>query len=312
MQNLNEVKYCLTIVAISQNAKYEITKEMFDELKTSKQCLNHCLSIEEKYELIISNYLELEKECLNVSFNSMISNNDGYDDFFETRLSLNRRVINLLTTTKLYVDQIQQHVKAALMGNSKVVLDVKDLFRLEYDSFFEYRFMEAMRNYAQHRGLAVHHTSHAGKRVEKNDVSHFEYKTKIYTLRSEVIKSSKFKKSVSKEMTDKVDLMHAARVYVESISKVHCQIRKALIDTAEKARANILETIDIYKRQNNNQSFALEAISYTVGESQGSNIDKIQDRCSLILDWDDMRIKLLKKNGSLINLSRRYVSNGFL
>lgn len=301
-------KYALTIWTIGPRIDVDIPKNIFDQLNQSRICLNNCLAIEEKYELLLSNHIELEKECLNISFQNMVTNSDGYEDFFEIRTSLNRRVINLLTTTKLYTDQIQQHIKACFLDHVQIINQVKQMFNAEYDSYFEFQFMEALRNYAQHRGLAVHSTSQSAKKVEVNGTTHSAYNVSAFTHKSEVEFSSKFKKSVSKKMPDKVDIINASRIYVESITKIHCFIRQKMNPLAEQSRSFITSHIDNYTKETNSSSLGLTVISYTPNK-ENAQLKDVIDKFPLFLDWDNVRLKLIKKNGSLINLSKRYVTS---
>jgi len=190
----------------------------------------------------------------------MVRNTTDYGGFFDIRLAFNRRIVNLLTSTKLYIDQIQQHVKACIYNDSNIETKVKGYFSTEYDDKFEYRFMEALRNYVQHRGLAVHSTSMGGKLIPYEERDGIEFITSLYTHKSEVESDKAFKKKVSQEMPEKVNLMYAARVYVGSISKAHSDIRKLLKKESEKSRNLILNTIDGYEKINNGKAVGLYAI----------------------------------------------------
>lgn len=112
------------------------------------------MAIEENYELLLSNYLDLEKECLNVAVDYMVRTSTDYTDLFNIRLAFNRRIVNLLTSTRLYKDQIQKYIGACTPNDKNILKRVKKLFSDEEDCF-EYRFMEALRNHVQHSGLAV-------------------------------------------------------------------------------------------------------------------------------------------------------------
>ena len=101
------MKYTICIWAFGSHPEIEITQARFDEIKQAKNCLFAALSIEEKYELLLSNYLDLEKEYLNITSNYMVRDLKGYEDFFDIRLLFNRKIVNLLTSAKLYIDQIQ-------------------------------------------------------------------------------------------------------------------------------------------------------------------------------------------------------------
>lgn len=153
------INYKLRKMILASNIEIEISESDFLQLKTSRDCLLGALAIEEKYELLVANFIDLEKECLNITCESMLRNNDEYSDFFDIRIRLNRRVVNLLTASRLYMDHLSQHVKTCLLNETA---NVKSLFSSEYDGCFEYRFMEALRNYVQHRGLAVHSSQLGG------------------------------------------------------------------------------------------------------------------------------------------------------
>lgn len=302
------MKYTIRVWALGYYPELSIDEVRFNNLKQARLCLSAALAIEEKYELLISNYLDLEKECLNVTSDYMIRRTTDYSVFFDLRLVFNRRVVNLLTSTKLYIDQIQQHVKSCFPERSNIGSNVKSLFSAEYDKFFEYRFMEALRNYVQHRGLAVHSTSLNSKWISQEECAELEFKTRLFTHKIEVDGDKAFKKQVSKEMGEKVDLLYAIRVYIGSISKIHCEIRELVAPVSEDSRLQILETINEYEAISGEKAVGLNAISSMPKEP----IDETIEKFPLLLKWDDIRLDLIKKNKSLANLSKRYVSNSCL
>lgn len=296
------MKYSVRVWAMGSYPEVDIDEEKFCELKKARSCLSGALAIEEKYELLLSNYIDLEKECLSASTDYMVRNATDYGGFFDIRLAFNRRIVNLLTSTKLYIDQIQQHVKACICID--IEKRVKSFFSTEYDDNFEYRFMEALRNYVQHRGLAVHSTSMGGKQITLEDRDALEFKTSLFTHKSEVEIDKAFKKQISKEMPDKVNLMYAARVYVGSISKIHHEIRNLIKNESEKSRSLISNTIKNYEKINNAKSIGLYAVCSVQKEPADETIEKFP----LLLDWDDIRLSLIEKNPKMNNLGKRYVS----
>lgn len=299
------MKYTIRAWALGSYPELVIDEEKFNSLKQAKHCLTAALAIEEKYELLLSNYLDLEKECLNITSDYMVRNSTDYSKFFDIRLTFNRRVVNLLTSTKLYIDQILQHVKSCIPDNPDIAGSVKALFSSEYDEFFEYRFMEALRNYVQHRGLAVHSTSLGGKWTSHEEYKGLEFKTRLFTHKAEVEDDRAFKKQVSKEMTDKVDLLYAIRVYVGSISKIHCNVRDLITPASEQARHQIQESINEYDAINKQKSVGLNAIR----SIPKKRVDETIEKFPLLLEWDDIRLELIKNNNRLANLDKRYVSN---
>lgn len=294
------MKYLVTILTTGNNPELVINESKFEQLKQAKECLSEILSFEEKYELLLSNYMELEKECLLISAHNMVYEDNEYMNFFDIKLLFNQRIVNLLTTSRLYIDQLSQHIKACNLN-----IDIKSFFSYEYDNNFEYRFMEALRNYVQHRGLAVHFTSIGSNWTSLNDDGEMQFKTRVYTKKDEVEKDSAFKKSVAKEMPDKVDIIYASRSYIESISKVHCNIRKILSDVAISSRQIVEEIIHEYEKTSNGKSIGLGIVCL---ENNGK-YDEILDKFYITLEWDNIRIKLERKNQSLVNLRKRFVSS---
>lgn len=280
----------------------EISKDKFNQLKVAKVCLAGALAIEEKYELLISNYLDFEKECLNITADHMVRESISYANFFDINITLNRRMVNLLTSAKLYKDQIYQHIKACIPLDDSIQSQVKSLFSAEYDAFFEYRFMEALRNYVQHRGLAVHSTSIGSSWTSSKKDGMNEYRTTPFTHKTEVTTDKAFKVQVANEMPDKVGLIYATRTYIESINKVHCYIRDYISQTANDSRNLIGSMINSYEDRYT-ESFGVNAVCKKTDEK-----DNIVEVIPLLLDWDDVRIALQEKNKKLASLKRRYVT----
>ena len=154
------------MAALGRFPELEIDQTRFEEIKASRPILLHALAIEEKYEIIISNFLELEREAINASVSEMVRNHIEYKDFFGVRLALNIRLVNLLTAVRLYTDQLASHICACIPSDNNLKAEVKSFFSTEYDASFEYRFMEALRNHVQHSGIPAHRISTGAKWTE--------------------------------------------------------------------------------------------------------------------------------------------------
>jgi len=60
----------------------EITEADYVAYKAARGALLNGFAVEEKYEILISNYLEFEKEILVAAAASMVRNHIGYSDFW--------------------------------------------------------------------------------------------------------------------------------------------------------------------------------------------------------------------------------------
>ena len=223
-----------------------------------------------------------------------------YDEFFSTRLSFNIKIVNLLTSARLYVDQLGHHVREILPETSTIKEDIKILFNQEYDTIPEYRFMEALRNYVQHRGIPVHSTQYSASREGEGEDSRLVFSTEVYSNKKYLMEDGHFKRPILKEIPEKVDLKAATRVYVESLSRVHCRTRKIIDQKLKESRLIINKHINQYKQACPGDVIGLHAFCF--------NGDEFIESISLNTEWDDIRVKLQKRNVELVNLRKRHVT----
>lgn len=293
------MRYILGKNILGFTPEIEITEEQYNKYKESQLVLTNCLEIEEKYEILISNYLQFEKNILFTTATYMVRAQIDYSDFFDIRLSLNISLVNLLTSARLYIDQLHHHFKVCCPTVSKTKMIIKNLFSKEYDENSEYRFMEALRNYVQHRGIAVHSTTSGGMRRDPDNS--LEYSLELSTLKSMLEEDGEFKKQVLNECPEKIDLKKTTRSYIESLSKVHESVRELIQKSVEASRMDVEETHRQYAKIYNESLVGLSALLI--------NDQKIVESIPLLLDWDNIRIKLQKRNLKLINLKNRFVTS---
>lgn len=297
---MQHMKYILTRMVAGGVPEIEISKEDFFAYKEAQEILSNCLWIEEKYEILISNYLDLEKEILGLTTSRMIRDDQDYSGFFDIRLMLNIRLVNLLTSARLYVDQIFGHVKKCVPYHKDTKNIVKSLLANEYDTNLDYRFMESLRNYVQHQGLAVHWTSMQSRWTSLGKDRLLEYSLEFAVEKELLDMEDGFKKAVLKEIPNQVDLKIAIRRYIESLSKVHVCIRQLIDESVTQARQRIVDAHNQYKTIYRNNFISLGA--YQIGD------EKIIDKVMLMLEWDNIRVELQKRNVELVNLHKRYAT----
>ncbi|HHF0518559.1 TPA: hypothetical protein ACPHW8_000240 [Vibrio alginolyticus] len=291
------MKYSLRILALGDYPEVNLTQEEYDSIIHAQKVLHSAMALEEKYEVLISNFLELEKDSLCLTANYMMGRTQNYNDFFDVRSTFNRRIVNLLTSTRLYLDQYCQHVKDI---DAELASDVKKEFSAQYDTNFSYRFMEALRNYVQHRGLAVHKTTHPSQWVDFEGKKLLEHQTLVFALRDSLEEDPAFKKSVLREMPEKVELLSASRKYVSSIGYVHMYIREHIATLVTNAREKISSTISNYEKINNDRAIGLCVFAY--------KDNSCVNRKFLTLEWDNVRCELVRKNNKIHCLGESYVS----
>lgn len=303
------MKYFVKQFILGKTAILPINASQFNQLQQSQRSMVAAKAIEEKYDLMISNYLEFEKELLLQTTEQVVLNKESYDDFYQIKTIINRRIVNLLTSTKLYYDQMQRQVRLCDLNNDDFSTTVLGYFSREYDSHFEYRFMENIRNYVQHCGLAIHSFSLPMNWEGEGDSRLMKNGIKIYSTREELGQDPKFsRRPVFAECADKINLTKSIRKYIEKLSSIHDEIRTLIEWNLKESRNCIENIISQYKAINDNDALGIYAYSVDSDDPLGHITTKIP----LLLDWDNVRLNLIKKNKKLTNNSKRYISGNCL
>jgi hypothetical protein len=294
------MQYFLRLPLDAASPILPIDKQRFSHLKASKVILSEALEFEEEYQMMLSNYIDLEKESLNTSISYMVRTYRGHADFFDARLALNRRLMNFLTSVRLYSDRLTAHCSVCLPQDTGIKGTLESLRATQYESNFDYRFMEALRNYIQHYGSAVHHVTFGGRLIPPHINGLVEISSSFSAAKKVLASDSHFKKQILDEMPDEVDLISASRGYVEALSSIHNNVRKMVSKTVNEARSLIQTAIDDYRAVYKEDIVVLSAYLFD---------DKTEiDQIALFLYWDDIRIHLQERNKQLTNLKRSYVT----
>jgi hypothetical protein len=289
-------KYVLDIVPT-----LKISANYYSKLKHARKILVTSFELEQAYEIILNNFLDLEKQALSISATYSIKRLYQYTEFFELRSILNTRFANLLSSVRFYLDYTPQNIKHFNQEAIDFQLLFKEKCSDQYDSHFEYRFMEALRNHAQHHGTVVHSVSPKSRWLPDDSRQHLEYSLLIKSKRNQLQESDKFKQSIKDEMPEEVDLLASTKKYIEGISEIHVHFRELFSTQVQEARNIILASHKKYSRQ-----YIGSLVGLCAFELENS---VVKNTIPLLLDWDDVRIKLEKSNPKLTNLSKRFVTN---
>ena len=104
------MKYTLTTLTSSNQYHVPILYDYFSQLKSAQEFLLEAMYIEEKFNLILENYAEFELELFNYSIRRMLFHDFDWSSTVDKMHSINRKIINLLTTCRLYIDQVSHNI----------------------------------------------------------------------------------------------------------------------------------------------------------------------------------------------------------
>ncbi len=269
-----------------------ITETEFNEIKHARSLLVDALAFEQKYELLLANWFALEACATSISLSSRVESWTSYGRSSETMNALNRHVMNLLSTARSYIDQVKRDFSVAPLS-PPFKTQAETAFSAQFDASFAYRFMEGLRNQVQHSCLPVHRVSPLHTAQTWADAMTF------YSLLSEFEGGGHrgFNAKVWKELQahDSFDLRLFARLYISSLSAVHITLRNIVAEPVAAARGTFERTIDRYKVAGTSSAVGLRAYA---AESLREN------SIPVLIDWDEIRITLAKKNARPIDLGQ--------
>lgn len=296
--------YRVKLAVLGRTPTLEISEAEFLALGQSRASLVEALAMEEKYAILLTNYLAIEREILTQAANGLVQSPAEYFDFFEVRHSLNVCLVNFLSSARMYVDQLPRHVRDCV-GHETALSEVKAMLSEEYDLHREYRFMEALRNHAQHNATPLHMISNGSRWLGRTDDEneHLEYRMALVATRIRLSQDKKFSRRVLEECDDEVDVTIAMRRYVSCIGAVHERCRKYVKSRVDSSRSAVESVRTRYAALGENEWKSLAGL-----EAQKLMDDKIVEHFPLLLDWDDVRVKLEKRNRAHPNLHRAYIS----
>jgi hypothetical protein len=299
------IQYSLECLSREPRRAITLSKEEFDEIRRAKKLTLQLLSFEDKFDILLGNFLEFEQELLRLSTRRMLSPMIRYSEGQDLRHLLNRRLINLLSSARLYVDQTKHEISEfeGFVPNLRSILDT--LFSNEYDGKLAYRAMEALRNFTQHRGLPVQGMNFCSS-LEKFDTgSEFSFRVAPHLVLEELEGEGGLKKSVLDELKIRgrnYPLLPLVRGYIESMGLIHTKIRALLAPWPEGWNEVMEKAMALAREGTKDTVFGVHLVAF---DQTSSEIK----REALFKELYERVKELQEKNSVLSNLSKRFVSS---
>ena len=293
------MKHYVQKSTLGEHPKLEITATEYDELQQAQSTLLTAYTFEEQYTLVSGNYSEFEKTLLESVIDGIVYFRTEYFDYHEVRSLFHRRIINLLTAVKLYRDRAPSHVSGMCQSGEEGKKSANEFFSNLYDDNHEFRFMEAYRNHVQHYAVQIDNMTSGGKLLESEStmVQHTMY---MGIKKSTPRENKKFKRAILDEIPEEIDLLLYLRKYISCISSFHQYGRDASKSNIKDARELIESKISQYGALEISSSLGVYIFSENDGE--------VQDKQALSLQWDDVRLKLERRNRHRPNLESNFAS----
>jgi len=303
------MKYYLTDFIYEKQEFYEISEDIYKNLLLSKSNLFQVLFIEEKLDLVVENYTEYEMELLNSSIHQMLYHNNNWSSYSNDINRISRRIVNLLTTSRLYLDHIIHHLNILYGSNNNKTETIKTKISSEYDSNLSYRIIYALRNYVQHRGFPIHGCNYNAVRTEdkNSNQGNLLYTVTPYINADKLEEDKGFKEIVLdeiKELGDKIDIKPIVRGFIDSVGNIHQEVRAILNADILLWEKCLFETVKSF-----NNRFGREENKFTVHLLATRDNGEHEENTTIFKDFIEQRKSLEMKNRNFNFLSSRFVTS---
>lgn len=298
------MEYGLARLVLGSPKFLSITEQEYVDIRQRRELLLEALFIEEKFDLVVDNYLEFEIDLLDSAARQMVRDVQSWTAFQAERNQMNRRVINLLSSCRLYLDHTRHHLSNMGKVGKEAAENIEAKISTGYDGSLGYRAMETLRNYVQHRGYPIHGVSFSASWIDNRQK--LMYGVTPYIMPAQLQEDGKFKASVLEELRslgENVDIKPLMRGYLEELGKIHNEVREQLkpaIDESDNVVRNAIE------RYRNTAPIEDSVIGLAAVRRNGS---EDSESIQLFVEILDYRKEFERKNRSLNNLARRHVTS---
>jgi hypothetical protein len=286
---------------INPKGSLQITQHQFDAIRSAREGSLEVLAIEEKFNILLENYAEFEKILLNVSLRRMLFASFEWSHSINELHDINRALVNLLSTCRLYLDQIPHNLLEIFEADPNPREILRHETNIEYDNHLGYRVMEAMRNYSQHRALPLHQLEN-GIKMESGQIKHY---VKVSVDVEKLAEDQEIKRAIVNELKalgQYVDVKPLLREYLECFMRLHKIVRDLVKDKGEEYRAVLF---GISAKYRNNFAEEPTTLGAFAKDDAGKTLEEIPIFTGALQRWE----LLVQKNQLVLNLSRHFVTN---
>jgi hypothetical protein len=227
------------------------------------------LAIEEAWGYVVANYEEFESDMLASVLRVELYH--GSADLTGIMHRLCRRLVNLLSVGRAYLDQMDRAVRDLYGDASDQSRRVRSSCSAEYDAKLGYRVCYHLRNHV-HRGFPVHGITSGGGWQKRPDGA--SVRTEYVTPRLSVSALSddrEFKPDVLRQLEDigeRHDLKPLVRQFVESLSRIHGCARELLAADVAQAEVAVRSAIERYRAELGERESTIGLAAYAYGEDE--------------------------------------------
>jgi len=299
------MKYGITRRVASCSTFIDVSADDFSRAKSAKSHLMESLYIEEKLNYVLENFVEFERELLDAALDNVVFSDIAWTKSVSELHAVNRRIVNLLATCRLYLDHVAHNLHNIYGRTSRQ----SDIFtaatKTEYDAYLGYRALSAMRNYVQHRGFPAHLVTRNTKPVATTEGRRVMHTVIPMVDVSELGADKDFKKAILRELQEQgsmIDLRPLIREFIASIGRIHLRIREVLKDDIASWESIMKEIVSRFCDASGEDSLGVAVV---IEDESGNDVERV----SVFDDFMTRRQGLERKNLHLTHFAIAFVTS---
>jgi hypothetical protein len=298
--------YVISRMVLADTPTVEITEAEYKAVSPARDAINQLISVEEKYDAVMENYVELEQTVHSIGIRHLAFVPRDYEEMLAPLNHISRRVSNLLSSARLYRDSLPQHAKKLLGANHATIKPLKASLRDNSQQPMAYREMEAVRNYAQHLGLPISDiTFDRHKDFDKDGrTTGFSHSVIPRLDAAEVAKMRDIAADVRAALIGRGETANAMpliREYIEHIGSIHVSFRQTIKEFEANYERVIRGLLDRYAERTPGEKSIGIVVGFENPDGTISGEEYLVEHRLNYLQY--LRIKHL----SAVNIALRYV-----
>lgn len=238
------MKYILKVSSALGVDLVDLDEAFVQRIKTAKRNVTESLSLEEKLDLSLTNYEELEQFISSLSIVNKIFRDGDWNSSTRKKREFSRLFANLLSSNRLYIDHLIHHISRIYGRDSEQFQLIQKKITQCHDESFSYRLLNEIRNHIQRAGLPINYKAMSAWGAERNNM--MTIITPTLSI-EDIRQNQRFKKSILAELQlykDNLDLKPHIHNSLEKLIEINQYVRKLLSDDYDKWSSEILLCIE--------------------------------------------------------------------
>jgi len=243
-------RYFISRFDSEASSEIEISEREYQQLAKAWKGIVAVQAMEEKFDMVMEDYAEVELALLERASRDTTFTELSQDAMIDFLITANRRLLHLLASSRMYLDQSQHGLSEIFGKNSEELAAWRVAASAEYDAVFGYRLMDVLRNYGLHRSLPI---ARASRRSGLDPGGTIERTVELEVVVDSLLEDESLKASLRPELEarghERVSLMPPVREFVDSLHRIHAAARTALASCLAERKGVLTNTHERLRKQ---------------------------------------------------------------